>query len=102
MARSPPRRSPRGSVVIVKLREWCEDPRSSLPICATRRIGSGVTLVVDAGALIALDRGERSMWVLLKAAQSRGDVPVTHAGVLGQVWRGGPRPQIQTTYSLWP
>jgi hypothetical protein len=50
-----------------------------------------MTIVLDAGALIALDRDERAMWVRLKAAQSRGDVPVTHAGVLGQVWRAGSR-----------
>jgi hypothetical protein len=50
-----------------------------------------VTLVLDAGALIALDRNERSMWVRLKASHRAGDVPVTHGGVIGQVWRGGPR-----------
>ncbi len=31
------------------------------------------------------------MWTRLKAAEMAGEVPVTHAGVLGQVWRGGPR-----------
>jgi hypothetical protein len=31
------------------------------------------------------------MRVRLKAAKSRGDVPVTHAGILGQARRGGPR-----------
>jgi len=50
-----------------------------------------MSLVLDSGALIALERNERPMWVRLKAAQLEGDVPVTHAGVLGQVWRGGPR-----------
>jgi hypothetical protein len=50
-----------------------------------------LTIVLDSGALIALDRNERSMWTRLKAAQMAGDLPVTHAGVLGQVWRGGPR-----------
>src|SRR5258708_32527923 len=30
------------------------------------------------------------MRVRLKAAKSRGDVPVTHAGILGQAWRRGP------------
>jgi hypothetical protein len=50
-----------------------------------------VSLVLDAGALVALERNERPMWVRLKAAQLEGDLPVTHAGVLGQVWRGGPR-----------
>lgn len=50
-----------------------------------------MTLVLDCGALISLDRDERSMWIRLKAAQDARDVPVTHGGVLGQVWRGGPR-----------
>ena len=31
------------------------------------------------------------MWTRLKAAQEDGEVPITHAGVIGQVWRGGPR-----------
>lgn len=50
-----------------------------------------MTLVLDSGALVALDRNERRMWSRLKAAHAAGDVPVTHAGVLGQAWRGGPR-----------
>jgi hypothetical protein len=50
-----------------------------------------VTFVLDSGALISLERNERSMWVRLKTAQLAGDLPVTHAGVLGQAWRGGPR-----------
>jgi hypothetical protein len=50
-----------------------------------------VTLVLDSGALIALERNERAMWVRLKASEKAGDPPVTHGGVLGQVWRGGPR-----------
>jgi hypothetical protein len=50
-----------------------------------------VSLVLDSGALVALERNERPMWVRLKAALLEGDVPLTHAGVLGQVWRGGPR-----------
>lgn len=50
-----------------------------------------MSLVLDSGALVALERNERQMWVRLKAAQLDGEVPLTHAGVLGQVWRGGPR-----------
>jgi hypothetical protein len=50
-----------------------------------------VTLVLDSGALVALERNERAMWVRLKSALAEHDLPVTHAGVLGQVWRGGPR-----------
>lgn len=50
-----------------------------------------MSLVLDSGALVALERNERPMWVRLKAAQVAGELPITHAGVLGQVWRGGPR-----------
>lgn len=50
-----------------------------------------MSLVLDSGALVALERDERAMWTRLKAAQLVGELPVTHAGVLGQVWRGGPR-----------
>jgi hypothetical protein len=50
-----------------------------------------LTLVLDTGALIALDRNVRTMWIRLKAAQVSGVVPVTHAGVVGQVWRAGAR-----------
>ncbi|MBN1240259.1 MAG: hypothetical protein JXB36_17275 [Gammaproteobacteria bacterium] len=51
-----------------------------------------MTLVLDSGALIALERNDRAMWRRLKAAQLAGSVPVCHGGVLGQAWRGrGPR-----------
>ncbi len=50
-----------------------------------------MSLVLDSGALVALERNERTMWVRLKAAQGAGELPITHAGVLGQAWRGGPR-----------
>jgi hypothetical protein len=51
-----------------------------------------VTLVLDAGALIALQRNDRAMWRRLKAALQQESVPVTHGGIVGQVWRGqGPR-----------
>lgn len=50
-----------------------------------------MSLVLDSGALVALERNERPMWVRLKAAQIERDLPLTHAGVLAQVWRGGPR-----------
>ena len=50
-----------------------------------------MTLILDSGALIALEQSKRAMWVRLKAAAAAGEVPVTHGGVLGQVWRGGSR-----------
>ena len=50
-----------------------------------------MTLILDAAALVALERNDRRMWARLKAALRDDDVPLTHAGVLGQVWRGGTR-----------
>lgn len=47
--------------------------------------------MLDSAALIALDRNERPTWTRLKAAHQAGDLPVTHAGVLGKAGRGGPR-----------
>jgi hypothetical protein len=49
-------------------------------------------LVLDSGALIALERNDAAMWRRYKAALRAGSVPVTHGGVVGQAWRGaGPR-----------
>ena len=47
-----------------------------------------MNLVLDSGALIAVDRNDRTMWRRLKSALRAGMVPVTHGGVVGQVWRG--------------
>lgn len=50
-----------------------------------------MTFVLDAGALIAIERCDREMIARLNAERIAGRVPVTHGGVVGQVWRGGPR-----------
>lgn len=47
-------------------------------------------IVLDAGALIALDNNDRSMWTELKAAATAADV-VVPLGALAQAWRGGGR-----------
>lgn len=47
-----------------------------------------MSLVLDAGAWIALDRHDRAMWRRLKVAQMAGEIPRSHGGVIGQVWRG--------------
>lgn len=46
-------------------------------------------LVLDAGALVAAERGDRSVAALIARERRAGRVPVTHGGVVGQVWRGG-------------
>jgi hypothetical protein len=47
-----------------------------------------MTLVLDAGAFVAVERGDRRVMALLKAELLAGRTPVTHGGVVGQVWRG--------------
>ena len=48
-----------------------------------------MSLVMDAGALIAVERANRDTIALIKHELLAGRVPVTHGGVVGQVWRGG-------------
>ena len=48
-----------------------------------------MSLVLDAGALVAVERGDRDTVALLKAELVAGRAPLTHGGVVGQVWRGG-------------
>jgi hypothetical protein len=51
-----------------------------------------MTLVLDAGALLALEKNDKAIWLRFKLAQLAGAPPVTHGGIVGQVWRaGGPR-----------
>ncbi len=48
-------------------------------------------LVLDTGALIALDRNDRTVWAMLRnAADDSAQVSVP-AGVVAQAWRGGNR-----------
>ncbi len=46
-------------------------------------------LVLDAGALVAVERGDRNVIALIKRERLAGRTPVTHGGIVGQVWRGG-------------
>jgi hypothetical protein len=48
-----------------------------------------MSLVLDSGALIALEKNDRAMWRRLKAALLAESVPVSHGGIVGQAWRGG-------------
>ena len=47
-------------------------------------------LVLDAGALIALERNDRRMWARLDAAAEATIDVVVPVGALAQVWRGTP------------
>jgi len=57
-------------------------------------------LVLDAGAFVALERNDRSMWRRLKGALIAGEPPGTHGAVVGQVWRGGTGRQTQLARAL--
>jgi hypothetical protein len=48
-------------------------------------------LVLDAGALMAVERANRDVVALIKRERLAGRAPLTHGGVIGQVWRGGGR-----------
>lgn len=53
---------------------------------------TGITL--DAGALIALERGDRRMALLVKRAREIEARLALPTGVLGQVWRDGARQAV--------
>jgi predicted nucleic acid-binding protein len=48
-------------------------------------------ITLDAGALVATERGDRRMTSLLALALARSTAICIPAGVIGQVWRGGTR-----------
>lgn len=53
------------------------------------RTRTAAGIVLDAGALIALDRGDKRMIALLHRALAQGRAFRVPAGVVGQVWRDG-------------
>jgi len=48
-----------------------------------------MSLILDSGALVAVERDDRDTIAIIKGERLAGRVPVTHGGVVGQVWRGG-------------
>lgn len=48
-----------------------------------------MSLVLDAGAFVAIEKSDRNVVALLKREFLAGRAPLTHGGVVGQVWRGG-------------
>jgi predicted nucleic acid-binding protein len=56
-------------------------------------------IVLDAGALIALERNDRSLWAVLKNAARSGEDVLVPSTVVAQVWRGTPR-QAQLAAAL--
>jgi hypothetical protein len=57
-------------------------------------------MILDAGAFIAVERGDRKILALVKRERLSGRPPVTNGGVVGQVWRGGSGKQAQVAQLL--
>ncbi len=57
------------------------------------------SIVLDAGALIALDRNRREIWALLRVASEDGSSIEVPAGAIAQAWRDGQR-QVQLARAL--
>lgn len=53
------------------------------------RTRTAAGIVLDAGALIALDRGDKRMIALLQRALTQGRAFRVPVGVVGQAWRNG-------------
>ena len=53
------------------------------------RTSTAAGIVLDTGALIALDRGDKRMIALVQRALAQGRVFRVPAGVVGQAWRDG-------------
>lgn len=50
-----------------------------------------ITLLLDAGALIALDRNDRSVWAMLRNTTDDSAEVSVPAGVIARAWRDGNR-----------
>src|SRR5688500_20284837 len=54
--------------------DWSSD------VCSSDLEGCDMTLVLDSGALIALERNDRPTWRRLRQCLASGGIPVTHGG----------------------
>ncbi|MHB8464074.1 MAG: PIN domain-containing protein [Acidimicrobiales bacterium] len=59
-----------------------------------------MSLILDAGAFLAVERGDRDVVALIKRERLAHRSPVTHGGVVAQVWRGGSGRQAEVARML--
>ncbi len=59
-----------------------------------------MTLILDAGALVALERGDRDTWRRLNEESADGRKAATHGGVVAQIWRGGSGRQARLALAM--
>lgn len=48
-----------------------------------------MTLILDAGAFLAVERLDRDVMALIKRERQADRCPLTHGAVIAQIWRGG-------------
>lgn len=48
-----------------------------------------MSIVLDAGAFVAVERGDRGLIAIIKRERLANRAPLSSGGVVGQVWRGG-------------
>ena len=59
-----------------------------------------MTLILDTGAFIAVERYDREVITLIKGELIEGRSPVTHGGIIAQIWRGGTGRQARVAQLL--
>jgi hypothetical protein len=59
-----------------------------------------VTLLLDAGAFVAVERGDRDVIALVKRERLAQRAPLSHGGVVAQIWRGGTGRQAEVARLL--
>ncbi len=59
-----------------------------------------MSLLLDAGAFVAVERGDRDIVALVKRERLASRSPITHGGVVAQVWRGGAGGQAEVARLL--
>ena len=57
-------------------------------------------LILDAGAFVAAERGNREVLARVKKELAAGRTPITNGGVVAQVWRGGRDKQVPVAQLL--
>ncbi|MGH9056423.1 MAG: PIN domain-containing protein [Acidimicrobiales bacterium] len=53
-----------------------------------------MSLLLDAGAFLAVERGDRDVVALVKRERLARRSPLSHGGVVAQIWRGGSGRQV--------
>lgn len=59
-----------------------------------------MSLILDAGAFLAVERGDRDVVALVKRERMAQRSPLSHGGVVAQIWRGGSGRQAEVARLL--